>query len=252
MEAALKAFAPLISGPVPPLVLQGDDDDRAARRIVAFALSEQALEDRRKHSLRNSVERLGQRVNHFGIGESFIEALDDDRILVILPGYKSFQQFPQPMEMTARLEVRIADRFADPCAPGGRTPPDKEVLRVGRGEAALVLHKRVELHSQDLVEVAVVRDKNASTAIALRFNPQGQDRLARATQSNIGQALAVILDGEVIAAAPIRAPIVDGTVLFSGGLTMERARGLAMLMRAGWLPAQLTVVEQQIVEPSPQ
>jgi preprotein translocase subunit SecD len=84
---------------------------------------------------------------------------------------------------------------------------------------------------------------------AIRFNANATSRLSRATRDNVGQILAIVLDGELIAASVIREPIADGAARLSGGLTLLQARDLATLLRAGTLPLPVTIVERQIVEP---
>jgi len=252
MAAALKAFAPLISGPAPMLVLQGNDDDRVVRGIIVFAPSEQAFDDRLQSSLRNSIEPMRRRLNDLGLEEPFFEIVGRDRFIVIVPGFKNFEQWPFPLESTAKLTLRIADRFADPCGPAEAMSPDAEVLKAAApNKTMLVVQRRVELSGEHFTEARVVRDGGTGPAVVVRLNRLGQERLARVTQSNIGQALAIVLDNEVIAMTTIREPIVDGMVLFSGGLTMEQANHLVVLMRVAMPRGPLTIVEQRTFRARP-
>jgi preprotein translocase subunit SecD len=182
----------------------------------------------------------------------FAEVLDDDNIILTLPGLKNAEWLdPLLFQSRAKLTLRIADRVVDPCGPAAEIPPDAEVLRAvaAAPKTMLVVQRRVELAGEHFAEFSTVRDKGAGPALAVRLNRLGQDRLARVTRSNVGQVLAIVLDNEVIAAATIREPIVDDAVLFSGGLTMEQAHDIARLMRIGMPWGPLVIMEQRIVEP---
>ncbi|TIT42793.1 MAG: protein translocase subunit SecDF, partial [Mesorhizobium sp.] len=86
--------------------------------------------------------------------------------------------------------------------------------------------------------------------VSFRFDSRGAGRFGQATQTNVGRLFAIILDNEVISAPQIREPILGGTGQISGSFTVESANDLAVLLRAGALPADLTIVEERTVGPS--
>jgi protein-export membrane protein SecD len=113
-----------------------------------------------------------------------------------------------------------------------------------------VVQRKVAMTGDDLIDAGVVADQQTGEpAISFRFNSAGTLRFGELTQANVGRAFAIVLDGKILAAPVIREPIVGGSAQISGGFTAEDARDIAVLLRAGALPAPLAVAEQQAVKP---
>jgi protein-export membrane protein SecD len=253
MAVVSKAFDPLTLGSVPLLVRREVDDQRTANGVVAFAVPDRAVEERRISSRQIAMEKIERRLQIYGFDSVLIQALDSGRILVVVPGFTRSDQMPELHQSIAKLTLRIAGRFANPCVPAGTLPAESEVLMETATKAVALVEKRVIAGGENLAGVAVVRDSRTGLpAVALRLDRPGSERLAKATQNNIEQGLAFVLDNEIVAMPTIREPIAHGAVVVSGSLTLEQARHLAVLLRAGWVPPPLIVIEQQVVQPKPQ
>jgi preprotein translocase subunit SecD len=151
---------------------------------------------------------------------------------------------------STRLTFQIADRSANPCALALAPDGDLELRTHYATRESLLVKRRATVIGADIVAIAIVRDGRTGTpAVAIGFNGNGARRLAEASTENAGQSIGIILNYEVIEAAVMREPIPDGAMLLSGGLTLEQANDLAKLLLAGTLPAPLTIIEQDIVQP---
>jgi preprotein translocase subunit SecD len=128
-----------------------------------------------------------------------------------------------------------------------RPPPESEVLYgviAREGRVPYLIEKRVVVSGADLTDAQPAFDQRTREAIVnFRFNASGTRRFALVTQENVGRPFAIVLDGDVISAPVIREPIVGGSGQISGGFTVEAANDLAILLRAGALPAPLTIIE---------
>jgi len=134
----------------------------------------------------------------------------------------------------------------------GRTPSDSEVLYEKQGDqrVPILVKKQALVEGADLTDAQASFDqRNGEPIVNFKFNSTGARRFGRATQENVGRPFAIVLDNEVISAPVIREPILGGSGQISGNFTVETANNLAILLRAGALPAKLTVIEQRVVGP---
>ena len=130
-----------------------------------------------------------------------------------------------------------------------RPPPDSELLD-GEGGQKYLIEKRVLVSGADLVDAQPGFDqRNSEPIVSFRFNSTGARKFAEATQQNVGKPFAIILDNKVISAPVIREPILGGSGQISGNFTVQQANDLSILLRAGALPAPLTVIEERTVGP---
>jgi preprotein translocase subunit SecD len=132
----------------------------------------------------------------------------------------------------------------------GRVPPDSELLYGSQkeGKPPYVIEKRIMVTGEDLTDAQPGFDQRTSEPIVtFKFNINGARRFAQVTQENVGRPFAIVLDNEVISAPVIREPILGGSGQISGSFTIEQANDLAVLLRAGALPAKLTPIEQRVV-----
>jgi preprotein translocase subunit SecD len=128
-------------------------------------------------------------------------------------------------------------------------PQDSEILDGESGQKYLI-EKRVLVSGADLVDAQPGFDQRSSEPIvSFRFNSSGARKFAEATQQNVGKPFAIVLDNKVISAPVIREPILGGSGQISGNFNVQQANDLAILLRAGALPAPLTVIEERTVGP---
>ncbi len=156
---------------------------------------------------------------------------------------------------TARLAFHLVDTGASPAeALAGRPPPGSMVLPSaevgpdGQPETYYVVRRRVNVSGDTLTD-AQPTFQDGRPVVSFSFDSQGARRFADTTRDNVGRQLAIVLDGKVISAPVIRSPILGGQGIIEGGFTVQSASDLALLLRAGALPAPLTVLEERTVGP---
>ena len=221
----------------------------------ALQLSEFALKDETKRTVDQSIEIISRRVDETGTREPTIQRQGEDRILVQLPGVKDPERIKQLLGKTAKLTLHLVDPSASLAeAQAGRVPPGTTLVpdaesEKGRGPGAYVVEKRVVVGGERLVDAQATFEQGRPV-VSFRFDTAGGKRFGDATRDNVGRQLAIVLDGKVISAPVIREPILGGNGIISGNFTTEEAQDLALLLRAGALPAPLTILEERSVGPS--
>jgi len=186
----------------------------------------------------------------FGTTEPSIQRQGVDRILVQVPGLQDPTHLKEIIGKTAKLTFRLVDLSVSPeQAIQNGPPPDSELLKDRQG-APYLIQKRVMVSGEDLTDAQPGFDQRTGEPIVtFRFNSNGARRFAQVTEENVGRPFAIVLDNEVISAPVIREPIRGGSGQISGSFTVEAANDLAILLRAGALPAPLTVIEERTVGP---
>jgi protein-export membrane protein SecD len=176
----------------------------------------------------------------------------DDRILVQLPGMKDHERVKQLLGKTARLTFHMVDTdtSTSQCLDGSaplsvRCVPDAE----SPGYLVPVM-RRALLTGDRLVDAQPAYDQNSQPIVNFRFDSLGARTFGQVTADNVGKPFAVVLDDQVITAPRINEPILGGSGQISGNFTVQSANDLAILLRAGALPAPLKVVEERTVGPS--
>lgn len=221
---------------------------------VRLGYTDEALRERRKQIIEQSIEIVRRRVDELGTTEPDILRQGDDRILVQLPGVDDPERVKQIIGRTARLTFHLLDQETPLSeAMAGRVPvasmlvPSVEERGGGQGQPYL-LRKRVILSGEMLVDSRGTFQEN-QPVVSFRFDAAGARRFADITRENVGKPFAIVLDGKVISAPVIREPILGGSGIISGNFTVQGANDLALLLRAGALPAPLTVLEERSVGP---
>jgi preprotein translocase subunit SecD len=219
--------------------------------LIRLTVTEPAINDRIRQAVDQSIQIVERRVNELGTVEPLIQRQGADRILVQVPGLQDPARLKELLGKTAKLSFRLVDTSVSPeQAEQGRAPPDSEILKGSKKEGGntYVIEKRVMVSGEDLVDAQPGFDQRTSEPIvSFRFNSAGARPFGQATQENVGRPLAIVLDNEVISAPVIREPIIGGSGQISGNFTVEQANDLAILLRAGALPAPLTIVEERTV-----
>jgi preprotein translocase subunit SecD len=234
--------------------------DQAAGRFT-LAMSDPEVNRLRDLSVRQGVETIRNRVDQFGVAEPTITRQGEDRILIQLPGLQDPERAKALIGKTAHLEFRLLDERTSPEeAIAGRLPETSEVLhqrRIDKETKAerkipYVVQKRTLLTGGELNRAEVQADPNSpgNWQVAIEFNPVGTRIFGEVTENNVGKSLAIILDGNVYSAPRINERIPGGRAVITGQFTIEEARDLAIVLRAGALPAPVTVLEERTVGPS--
>ncbi|MFY9786517.1 MAG: protein translocase subunit SecD [Pseudolabrys sp.] len=220
--------------------------------LVRLTLTEPAIVDRIRQSVEQSIQIIERRVNELGTVEPLIQRQGVDRILVQVPGLQDPTRLKELLGKTAKLDFRMVDvSIPAEQALQGRVPPDSEILYSATApKTPNLVEKRVLVSGGDLTDAQPGFDQRTNEPIvSFRFNTSGARKFAQVTQENVGRPFAIILDNQVISAPVIREPILGGSGQISGSFTVESANDLAILLRAGALPAPLTIIEERTVGP---
>ncbi|MGB9320099.1 MAG: protein translocase subunit SecD, partial [Pseudolabrys sp.] len=218
--------------------------------LVRLTLTEPAIVDRIRQSVEQSIQIIERRVNELGTVEPLIQRQGVDRILVQVPGLQDPTRLKELLGKTAKLDFRMVDvSIPAEQALQGRVPPDSEILYSATApKTPNLVEKRVLVSGGDLTDAQPGFDQRTNEPIvSFRFNTSGARKFAQVTQENVGRPFAIILDNQVISAPVIREPILGGSGQISGSFTVESANDLAILLRAGALPAPLTIIEERTV-----
>jgi protein-export membrane protein SecD len=220
--------------------------------LIRLTVPQAAITERIRQSVEQSIQIVERRVNELGTVEPLIQRQGTDRILVQVPGLQDPTRLKELLGKTAKLDFRMVDLTVPPDqALQGRVPPDSEVLMSSTSpKIPYVIKKQVLVSGSDLTDAQPGFDQRSNEPIvSFRFNTSGSRKFAQATTENVGQPFAIVLDNEVISAPVIREPITGGSGQISGNFTVQAANDLSILLRAGALPAPLTIIEERTVGP---
>jgi preprotein translocase subunit SecD len=224
----------------------------AGSGLIRITVPQAAITERIRQTIEQSIQIVERRVNQLGTVEPVIQRQGTDRILVQVPGLQDPSRLKELLGKTAKMEFRMVDTTVPPDqAQQGRVPPDSDVLMSSTSpKIPYVIKKQVLVSGGDLTDAQPGFDQRSGEPIvSFRFNTSGSRKFAQATSENVGQPFAIVLDNEVISAPVIREPITGGSGQISGSFTVQQANDLAILLRAGALPAPLTVIEERTVGP---
>ncbi|HLD30538.1 MAG TPA: protein translocase subunit SecD [bacterium] len=205
-------------------------------------------------SLEGAVERaleiLRNRVDQFGVSEPLITRQGEQWIVVQLPGVKDPERAIDLIGKTALLEFRLLNEERLTEALDGKIPEGYELLK-GKSEESYLIKKEAEVTGAALSNAKVeIGGTYNMPYISLEFNTEGAKSFARVTEMNINKRLAIVLDNVVQSAPVIRSKIPNGKAIIEGNFTMEEASNLAIILRAGALPAPVRIIENRTVGPT--
>jgi len=231
-----------VSGPEVAVTTEGN-------RILA-TLTEEGVNNRLTSVVQQSVEIIRSRVDETGVSEPTIQQQGTDRILVQVPGIDSdelIRLVGTVAKMTFHLVNMTADPFADRVPAGSMKRFERSEVEGGE-PTPYILFKKVEVSGEHLVDAQIAYDQG-QPVVSFRFDSVGAKKFAKVTTENVDRLFAIVLDDEIISAPRINSPIIQGSGIITGGFTPKSANDLALLLRAGALPAPLTIVEQRSVGP---
>jgi preprotein translocase subunit SecD len=221
--------------------------------LIRLTVPPAAITDRIRQSVEQSIQIVERRVNELGTVEPLIQRQGDDRILVQVPGLQDPTRLKELLGKTAKMEFRMVDLTVPPDqALRGSLPPDSEVLPSAdpANPQPYVIKKEILVSGGDLIDAQPGFDqRNGQPIVSFKFNGKGSQKFAKATTEHVKEPFAIVLDNKVISAPVIQEPITAGSGQISGNFTVQAANDLAILLRAGALPAPLTVIEERTVGP---
>ncbi|MEX6507748.1 protein translocase subunit SecDF [Jiella sp. M17.18] len=253
-QAALKDLTQPISG---GLLTGGSVSEVAVSQpqpgVINASLTDQGVSYRVSSAVTQSIEVVRRRVDELGTTEPVIQREGQDRIMVQVPGLKDPQRLKALLNQTAKLTFRLVDQTESPeaVAKGARPPAGSELLYTNDNPPRPILvQKQVMVSGENLTDAQAGFDQQTNQPVVnIRFDSQGAQRFGRVTQQNVGKPFAIVLDNKVLSAPNIREAILGGQAQISGNFTVQSANDLAVLLRAGALPATLNIIEERTVGP---
>jgi preprotein translocase subunit SecD len=239
-----------LANPITSLTGAGasDIDVSGQGEVITIELSEAeklASDDR---TVRQSLEIVRRRIDEVGTREPTIQRQGADRILIQVPGIGSASELKAIIGTTAQLTFNpVVGRGSDPDAPAG--VGNKVIPSLDEPGAFYTVEAAPVVTGEQLVDAQPAFDQNGRPAVNFRFNTSGARKFGDYTAENIGSPFAIVLDDEVVSAPTIQSHIPGGSGIITGNFTIEESTHLAILLRAGALPAELEFLEERTIGP---
>lgn len=215
---------------------------------LTAAVTQAGLQARASGAVDQSVEIVRRRVDETGVAEALVARQGQDRVLVQLPGVDDPNRIKELLGRTAKMTFHLLDENANPQA---TVPPPGTMFLTGeRDGQRYAVRRQVAVDGANLSDARASQDpQTREWVVSFTFDSVGSRRFADITRANVGRPFAIVLDDKVLTAPVIREPITGGRGQISGSFNAQSASDLAALLRAGALPAPLTVVEERTVGP---
>ena len=237
--------------------ITNDDEKKIAKKIIRklskqveitensgqfqVYFSDSEIKNIKQNLIKQSIEIVRRRIDENGTKEPTILSQGDKRILLQVPGVQNSEQLKEVLGKTAKMTFHLASE---------NSLNDFESMHVFDNNGNSYSLKKEVILSGDLLVDASATYYEGKPAVSFRFNSLGSKKFAQITQDNIGKIFAIVLDGKVITAPVINTVINQGSGVISGNFTTQEAGQLALLLRAGALPAPLKIIEERNVGPS--
>ncbi|WNJ98267.1 protein translocase subunit SecD [Thalassospiraceae bacterium LMO-JJ14] len=224
---------------------------------ITIAMTDPQIIERRTSAVQQSIEIIRRRIDETGVREPTIQRQGDDRVIVQLPGIDDPERVKRLIGKTAKLTFQMVDvQNSVEEAMAGRVPPGSVLLplvessvRPGQNPFILV-KKRIAVSGENLVDAQPTFDgRDSQPVVSFRFDTIGARKFGKVTTENVKRPFAIVLDGKVISAPTIQEPILGGSGQISGSFSVQETNDLSLLLRAGALPAPLTILEERTVGP---
>ncbi|WP_375332857.1 protein translocase subunit SecD [Candidatus Tisiphia endosymbiont of Psammoecus bipunctatus] len=221
---------------------------------IKLSYSDSKLAELRYQVIAQSIEIIRMRVDSTGTTEPNIQRQGDKHILLQVPGEENPQQLKNILGKTAKLTFHLVDETANIQQALNGHLPFGSILVKGENENKqeyyVVVKKKAIVSGDQLTTAQASFNQNSQPAVAFSFNNLGSKLFAEITKNNSGKRLAIVLDNKLLSAPVINEPILGGSGIISGNFTVESANELALLLRAGSLPAPLKIIEERTVGPN--
>ena len=258
-QASKDAFEKLLAASFPDLTETGTES-LASNAQVTLQIKDKRVAEIKKRAVEQSLETIRNRIDQFGITEPQIIPEGIDRIVVQLPGIKDTERAKSLIGKTALLEFKLVDDEHSLGEALQGSVPEGDAIYYGynidretgrRVQVPYLLKDKTLLTGASLESARVqISDRFGEPYVSIKFNRQGAQDFDRITGENVGKRLAIVLDGIVHSAPVIKERISGGEAQITGAFTMDEAKDLAIVLRAGSLPAPVTVLEERTVGPS--
>ncbi|XOY55729.1 MAG: protein translocase subunit SecD [Rhodobacterales bacterium] len=223
-------------------------DVRINGTLLVITISEAEMSAMNERTMLQTLEIIRRRIDEVGTREPTIQRQGSERVLVQVPGVGSAQEIKDLLGTTAQLTFNpVVARTSN----ANQSPGTGNFLVPSVDEPGLfyILERRPVVTGEQLENAQLDFDQNGRAAVGFRFNTSAARIFGDYTLANIGSPFAIVLDNEVISAPTIQSHIPGGSGIITGNFTTEEATNLAVLLRAGALPAELTFLEERTIGP---
>ena len=204
----------------------------------------------KESAIKQSLEIVRKRIDESGTKEPLIQRSGKKRILLQLPGIKDPERIKELLGTTAKLTFHMVDDEDTISLKANRAPFGKIIVAdFYNPEIKYLVEKKSRVGGENLVDAKASFDPQEGHAVSFRFDTTGAQKFGKATSENVGKRFAVILDGVVITAPVINTAITGGSGIITGNFSSQEATDLSVLLRAGALPAPLSIIEERSVGP---
>ncbi len=225
-----------------------DIDVRAEGDLIVVSLSDAEKLATDERTVQQSLEIIRRRIDEVGTREPTIQRQGAQRILIQVPGIGSATELKEIIGTTAQLTFNpVVTRGTDPDAAPGIG--NKVVPSLDEPGVVYTIEAAPVVTGEELVDAQPAFDQNGRPAVNFRFNTSGARKFGDYTAENIGSPFAIVLDDEVVSAPTIQSHIPGGSGIITGRFTVEESTNLAVLLRAGALPAGLDFLEERTIGP---
>ncbi|MCF6327132.1 MAG: protein translocase subunit SecD [Devosiaceae bacterium] len=219
-------------------------------KIIA-ALTQQGIDERMSALVTQSIEVIRRRIDELGTTEPTIQRQGTDRVLVQVPGFADSERLKDLISRTARLTFHMVHPSISAEQARSQGLPVGTMIMPSVDGFDELLFEEVSLGGESLIDAQPGFDQqNGEAIVSFRFDTRGAIVFAEITSANVGRRFAIVLDGQVVTAPTIQTAITGGSGQISGSFNAETANDLAVLLRAGALPATLDIIEERSVGPS--
>ena len=244
---SLDAYSGAAFSAVSELTVESLDDGR-----IRVTLTDAGIEQRMTALVSQSIEVIRKRIDELGTTEPTIQRQGNDRVLVQVPGFDDSERLKDIISRTARLTFHLVyNGMTAQQAQAQGLPAGTYIVPNADGGGDELLYEDVALGGESLVDAQAGYDQRTSRPIVtFKFDTRGAIIFSEITSANVGKRFAIVLDNQVITAPVIQSAITGGSGQIYGNFTVESANDLAVLLRAGALPATLDIIEERSVGPS--
>ena len=222
-------------------------------RTFVLLVTEDAIAARNTRTVQQSIEIIRRRVDELGTTEPTIQRQGEKRILVQVPGLDDPERLKALLGQTAKMNFHLVDQTVSGYdVMNGKRPPTggRLVYTDTEPQVPYVIRRRAMVSGERLVDASVGFDPQTNAPeVNFRFDALGGRKFGEVTQANVGRPFAIVLDDKIISAPIIQTAILGGSGRITGNFSVEEANDLAILLRAGALPAPMSILEERTVGP---
>lgn len=235
-----------------PFMTEVDSKTDEGATTYTFQMKAQEAQKIQEQAVEQALETIRNRINGLGLSETSVIPEGKERIVVQIPGLTDPERAKKIIGRTAALEFKLVDEeHSVDSAVSGDVPEGSYVAYMKDGKQPILLRQQAVLNGSMIDDARVsIKQSYNEPYVSISFNAEGGRIFERVTGENIGKRLAILLDGKVYSAPVIRDAISGGNAMIEGRFSDQEAKDLAIVLRAGSLPAPIDILEERTVGPS--